>query len=409
MSRVVSTLPTIWEEDVYTVLRLLKRHVDFINDELIPAINDNADDITALKTDVANIKTQIQSISVEIDGISDTLEAYRLEFAEIKNDIDSINTKITTINSSIVTINQNITSISNNVSVLESATQALSADMVQVKSDVKSLTGIIAIQGNEIIATKADIKNLQDYDESITKTLGDLQVEFTGLQSKVNGYSDKINALENLKYNVSVLESATQALSTDMVQVKSDVKSLTGIISTQGNEIIATKADIKNLQDYDESITKTLGDLQVEFTGLQSKVNGYSDKINALENLKYVVVDTTDTWQIPSVHYNYYVTTNIPVDTLNILLPSHGPGSGIYKTQKIYITSFWPDVSGKLVLMTSSGTMRPFKIGYDSATGTGATTITIPSGLTSSTWFGELTIVYKAGDTTTNNAFVRFD
>lgn len=322
MSKVVSTLPTIWEEDVYTVLRLLKRHVDFINDEVIPAINDNADDITALKTDVANIKTQIQSISVEIDGISDTLEAYRLEFAEIKNDIDSINTKITTINSSIVTINRNITSISNNVSVLESATQALSADMVQVKSDVKSLSGII---------------------------------------------------------------------------------------STQGNEIIATKADIKNLQDYDESITKTLGDLQVEFTGLQSKVNGYSDKINALENLKYVVVDTTDTWQIPSAHYNYYVTTNIPVDTLNILLPSQGPGSGIYKTQKIYITSFWQGASGNLVLMTSSGTMRPFKIGYDSATVTGATTITIPSGLTSSTWFGELTIVYKAGDTTTNNAFVRFD
>lgn len=322
MSKVVSTLPTIWEEDVYTVLRLLKRHVDFINDELIPAINDNADDITALKTDVANIKTQIQSISVEIDGISDTLEAYRLEFAEIKNDIDSINTKITTINSSIVTINQNITSISNNVSVLESATQALSADMVQVKSDVKSLTGII---------------------------------------------------------------------------------------STQGNEIIATKADIKNLQDYDESITKTLGDLQVEFTGLQSKVNGYSDKINALENLKYVVVDTTDTWQIPSTDYNYYVTINIPVDTLNILLPSRGPGSGIYKTQKIYITSFWQGVSGNLVLMTSSGTMRPFKIGHDSATGTGATTITIPSGLTSSIWFGELTIVYKGGVTTTNNAFVRFD
>lgn len=290
MSKVVSTLPTIWEEDVYTVLRLLKRHVDFINDELIPAINDNADDITALKTDVANIKIQIQSISVEIDGISDTLEAYRLEFAEIKNDIDSINTKITTINSSIVTINQNITSISNNVSVLESATQALSADMVQVKSDVKSLSGIISTQGNEIIAI--------------------------------------------------------------------------------GNE-----------------------------------VNGYSDKIN----LKYVVVDTTDTWQIPSTDYNYYVTTNTPVDTLNILLPSQGPGSGIYKTQKIYITSFWQGASGNLVLMTSSGTMRPFKIGYDSATGTGSTTITIPSGLTSNIWFGELTIVYKGGDTTTNYAFVRFD
>lgn len=290
MSKVVSTLPTIWEEDVYTVLRLLKRHVDFINDELIPAINDNADDITALKTDVANIKIQIQSISVEIDGISDTLEAYRLEFAEIKNDIDSINTKITTINSSIVTINQNITSISNNVSVLESATQALSADMVQVKSDVKSLSGIISTQGNEIIAI--------------------------------------------------------------------------------GNE-----------------------------------VNRYSDKIN----LKYVVVDATDTWQIPSTDYNYYVTTNIPVDTLNILLPSQGPGSGIYKTQKIYITSFWQGASGNLVLMTSSGTMRPFKIGYDSATGTGATAITIPSGLTSNIWFGELTIVYKGGDTTTNYAFVRFD
>lgn len=259
---------------------------------------------------------------MEIDGISDTLEAYRLEFAEIKNDIDSINTKITTINSNIVTINRNITSISNNVSVLESATQALSADMAQVKSDVKSLSGII---------------------------------------------------------------------------------------STQGNEIIATKADIKNLQDYDESITKTLGDLQVEFTGLQSKVNGCSDKINALENLEYVVVDTTDTWQIPSADYNYCVTINIPVDTLNILLPSRGPDSRIYKTQKIYITSFWQGASGNLVLKTSSGTMRPFKIGYDSATGTGATTITIPSGLTSSTWFGELTIVYKGGATTTNNAFVRFD
>lgn len=315
MSKVVSTLPTIWEEDVYTVLRLLKRHVDFINDELIPAINDNADDITTLKTDVANIKTQIQSISVEIDGISDTLEAYRLEFAEIKNDIDSINTKITTINSSIVTINQNITSISNRVSVLESATQALSADMAQVKSDVTSLSGIISTQGNEIIAIKANIKNLQDYDESITKTLGDLQSEFTG----------------------------------------------------------------------------------------------YSDKINALENLKYVVVDTTDTWQIPSADYNYYVTTNIPVDTLNILLPSQGPGSGIYKTQKIYITSFWQGASGNLVLKTSSGIMRPFKIGYDSATGTGATTITIPSGLTSNIWLGELTIVYKARNTTTNDAFVRFD
>lgn len=315
MSKVVSTLPTIWEEDVYTVLRLLKRHVDFINDELIPAINDNADDITTLKTDVANIKTQIQGISVEIDGISDTLEAYRLEFAEIENDIASINTKITTINSSIVTINQNITTTSNKVSVLESATQALSADMAQVKSDVKSLSGIISTQGNEIIAIKTDIKNLQDYDESITKTLGDLQSEFTGLNTK----------------------------------------------------------------------------------------------INALDNLKYVVVDTTDTWQIPSTDYNYYVTTNIPVDTLNILLPSQGPGSQIYKTQKIYITSFWEGASGNLVLKKSSGIMRPFKIGYDSATGTGATTITIPSGLTSNMWLGELTIVYKAGNTTTDNAFVRLD
>lgn len=322
MSKVVSTLPSIWEEDVYTVLRLVKRHVDFINDELIPAINDNADDITTLKTHVANIKTQIQSISVEIDGISDTLEAYRLEFAEIKNDIDSINKKITTINSTIVTINQNITSISNIVSVLESATQALSADMVQVKSDVTSLSGII---------------------------------------------------------------------------------------STQGNEIITIKDDIKNLQDYDGSITNTLGDLQSEFTGLNTKVNTNTAKINDLKNLKYVVVDTTDTWQIPSTDYNYYVTTNIPVNTLNILLPSHGPGSGIYKTQKIYITSFWEGAAGNLVLMTSSGTMRPFKIGYDSATGTGATNITIPSGLTSNIWFGELTIVYKGGDTTTNYAFVRFD
>ena len=350
MSKVVSTLPTIWEEDVYTVLRLLKRHVDFINDELIPAINDNADDIPALKTDVANIKTQIQSISVEIDGISDTLEAYRLEFAEIKNDIDSINTKITTINSSIVTINRNITSISNSVSVLKSATQALSADMVQVKSDVKSLSGIISTQGDDITATKAD-----------------------------------------------------------MVQAKSDVKSLSGILVIHGNEMIAIKDDIKNLQDYDESITKTLGDFQVEFTGLQSKVNGYSDKINGLENLKYVLIDTTDTWQIPSVHYNYYVTINIPVDTLNIWLPSKGPGSGIYKTQKIYITPFWQGASGNLVLNTSSGTMRPFKIGHDSATGTGATTITIPSGLPSNLWVGELTIVYRSGDTTTNNAFVRLD
>lgn len=322
MSKVVSTLPTIWEEDVYTVLRLLKRHVDFINDELIPAINDNADDITTLKTDVANIKIQIQGISVEIDGISDTLEAYRLEFAEIKNDINSINTKITTINSSIVTINQNITSISNKVSVLESATQALSADMAQVKSDVKSLSGIISTQGNEIIAIKADIKNLQS--------------NYTAFESQ-------------------------------------------------------------------------LEDLQVDYTIIEAKVNGYSDKINALENLKYVVVDTTDTWQIPSAHYNYYVTTNIPVDTLNILLPSQGPGSGIYKTQKIYITSFWQGASGNLVLKTSSGIMRPFKIGYDSATGTGATTITIPSGLASNIWLGELTIVYKAGQTTTNNAFVRFD
>lgn len=322
MSKVVSTLPTIWEEDVYTVLRLVKRYVDFINNELIPAINDNADDITTLETDVANIKTQIQSISVEIDGISDTLEAYRLEFAEIKNGIDSINTKITTINSSIVTINQKITSISNNVSVLESATQALSADMTQVKSDV--------------------------------------------------------------------------------TQVKSDVTSLSGIISTQGNEIIAIKADIKNLQDYDGSITNTLGDLQSEFTGLNTKVN-------ALENLKYEVVDTTDTWQIPSTDYNYYVTMNTPVDTLNILLPSHGPGLGIYKTQKIYITRFWQGESGNLVLMTSSGNMRPFKIGHDSATGTGATTITLPSGLTSNIWLGELTIVYKGGTTITDYAFVRFD
>lgn len=315
MSKVVSTLPTIWEEDVYTVLRLLKRYVDFINDELIPAINDNADDITTLKTDVANIKTQIQSISVEIDGISDTLEAYRLEFAEIKNDIDSINTKITTINSSIVTINQNITSISNIVSVLESATQALSADMTQVKSDVISLSGIQAIQGNETIAIKADIKNLQDYDESITKTLGDLQSEFTA----------------------------------------------------------------------------------------------HSNKINALENLKYALVDTTDTWQIPSADYNYYVTTNIPVAILNILLPSHGPASGTYKTQKIYISSFWEGASGTLVLMTSSGVMRPFKIGHNSATGTGATNITLPSGLASNLWFGELTIVYTPTNTTTNNAFVRLD
>lgn len=104
MAKVVNNIPTIWENEVYTVLSLLKNVIDDINDNLIPQLNENSDDIETLQSSVSSLPSELESLEQTI--------------SEMQNQINSADNTIEQHTSSLNSLNQSVAAIRENLQIL---------------------------------------------------------------------------------------------------------------------------------------------------------------------------------------------------------------------------------------------------------------------------------------------------
>lgn len=366
MAKVVSNIPTIWEDEVYSVLCLIKKIIKNINTNVIPQINENSKDIESLQGNITTINNALSTINT-------TLTNHDKRITSNTSQINTINGAIETIQDQIVTINDKLAYFSDRIN--SNTTQ-----LGKIQQTVNQHNTAIAGLGESI-------SDLEDNVSTLETTVSRHTTEIGNINSKLTGYDQRITSNTN-----------------QISQLKTNITSINGNISDMQQQINSADNTI-------EQHTSQIGKLEDSVESVEGELEGYNNKFNNLEYLTEVVMDTNNLFTIPDAGINYLVNWGgKPPGDIIIRLPTVGPGSGSYKVQHIYFQ--WPagtKNSFNLLLQNSTGTFKPFTIGNNGMAPTGATLISYPAGMNinyENTYLGHLEIVYR-GSSTTTNALVR--
>lgn len=356
MAKVVSNIPTIWEDEVYSVLCLIKKIIKNINTNVIPQINENSENIESLQGNIITINNALSTINT-------TLANHDKRITSNTSQINTINGAIETIQDQIVTINDKLAYFSDRIN--SNTTQ-----IGNIEKTVNQHTTAIAGLGESI-------SDLEDNVSTLETTVSRHTTEIGNINTALPNLSDRVTSVEN------------------------SVSSINGNISDMQQQINSADNTI-------EQHTSQIGKLQDRVESVEGELEGYNNKFNNLEYLTEVVMDTNNLFTIPDAGINYLVNWGgLPHGDIIIRLPTVGPGSGSYKVQHIYFQ--WPagtKNSFNLSLEDSAGVNHPFTIGNNGMT-SGSTLISYPAGMNyKSTYLGHLEIVYR-GSSTTINALVR--
>lgn len=115
MAKVVSNLPTIWENEVFTVLSLLKNTIDDINDNLIPQVNDNSDDIETLQSSVSSLPSELESLEQTISEMQGQINSADNTIEQHTSSLNSLNQSVEAIREDLQIKGDEITAVENEV------------------------------------------------------------------------------------------------------------------------------------------------------------------------------------------------------------------------------------------------------------------------------------------------------
>lgn len=348
MAKVVSNIPTIWEDEVYSVLCLIKKIIKNINTNVIPQINENSEDIESLQGNITTINNALSTINTTLTNHDKRITSNTLQINTINGAIETIQDQIVTINGTLASFNDRI--------------------------------------------------------NSNTTQLGNIQQTVNQHSTAIAGLGESISDLED---NVSTLETTVSRHTTEIGNINTALPQLSDRVTSVENSVSSINSKLTGYDQRITSNTNQIGKLEDRVESVEGELEGYNNKFNNLEYLTPYMLDTTDTFVIPDPNVNYYLDYNTTTKSLVVQLPTVGPGTGSIKVQHIYFA--WPSGgnSMSLSLKNSSGVLKPFMISKDECTGTGVTEITLSSGGSfTNAFIGHLEITYP-GLPTTNNAKVR--
>lgn len=387
MAKVVSNIPTIWEDEVYSVLCLIKKIIKNINTNVIPQINENSENIESLQGNIITINNALSTINT-------TLKNHDKRITSNTSQINTINGAIETIQDQIVTINDKLAYFSDRIN--SNTTQ-----IGNIQQTVNQHTTAIAGLGESI-------SDLEDNVSTLETTVSRHTTEIGNINTALPQLSDRVTSVEN---SVSNINSKLTGYDQRITSNTNKISQLNTSITTINGNISDMQQQINSADNTIEQHTSQIGKLEDSVESVEGELEGYNNKFNNLEYLTEVVMDTNNLFTIPDAGINYLVNWGgFPPGDIIIRLPAVGPGSGSYKVQHIYFQ--WPagtKTSFKLSLQNSLGNLKPFTVGNDTEglAGTGVMSISYPAGMNyEATYLGHLEIVYR-GSPSTNNALVR--
>lgn len=132
MAKVVSNIPTIWENEVFTVLSLLKNTIDNINDNLIPQLNENSADVetlqslsSSLSSDIKNLKQIIAEMQGQINSADNTIEQHTSSLNSLNQSVEAINEDLQIKGNEITSVEKEVDRCSDKISNLEYLTEVV--------------------------------------------------------------------------------------------------------------------------------------------------------------------------------------------------------------------------------------------------------------------------------------------
>lgn len=132
MAKVVSNIPTIWENEVYTVLSLLKHTIDDINNDIIPQVNENSEDIetlqssiSSLPSDIENLKQTIAEMQSQINSADNTIEQHTSSLNSLNQSVEAINEDLQIKGDEITAVENEVDRNSDKISNLEYLTEVV--------------------------------------------------------------------------------------------------------------------------------------------------------------------------------------------------------------------------------------------------------------------------------------------
>ena len=163
MSKVVSNLPTIWENEVFTVLSLLKSTIDNINDNLIPQVNENSEDIET-------VQSSISSLPSDIENLKQITAEMQKQINSADNTIEQHTSSLNSLNSSVAEMQGQINSADNTIEQHTSSLNSLNQSVEAINEDLQIKGNEITSVENEVDRNSDKISNLEYLTEVVLDT-----------------------------------------------------------------------------------------------------------------------------------------------------------------------------------------------------------------------------------------------
>ena len=175
MSKIVSNIPTIWENEVFTVLSLLKNVIDDINDNLIPQVNENSADIETLQS-------SISSLPSDIENLKQIVAEMQAQINSADNTIEQHTSSLNSLNSSVAEMQNQINAADNTIEQHTSSLNSLNQSVEAINEDLQIKGGEITSLENEVDRNSDKISDL----EYLTEVVLDTTSVFTIPDSRKN-------------------------------------------------------------------------------------------------------------------------------------------------------------------------------------------------------------------------------
>jgi gas vesicle protein len=257
----------------------------FLTDEVKSFINEAMTELPGIEEDVAKALRDASAAQTDATDALNQLSALKGAYTGTLDELDSkITTNYNTLNTRIEALETKVTEIDG------------------IKTDLQTVKNDISTKYNELSSKFDSYVKLSVFNEEISKKVDKTELESlvrTFLSEDLNKISQNGSDISSLKNRVQALEDAGYATTTELSNVKSELKEL---IDANAANILTLQGDVEELQNDIEELSQKLDKLS-------GKLDAIANKLNAL--ISSIVVQNVNNPVFGSISTPLGVNTNI--------------------------------------------------------------------------------------------------
>jgi murein DD-endopeptidase MepM/ murein hydrolase activator NlpD len=232
----------------------------------------SADEITDLNKKIQEHKNKIKELEDSMDYYKKIIDQKQLETVSLKNQLSILDDKTKRIETDVALTQEKIASAELEIRALEFSINDKATDIERQKAFISSLIKKIHVDGEknylEIILTQnnfadfySEVKNLQDINNDLTRSIKNLRSAKDELDVKKDLISEQKKKYQSLKNDLVDKEQDLTEQVKDrkklLVETKASESQYQGMLTTLKKQSASIEADIRN---YEEMVKKKLED-----------------------------------------------------------------------------------------------------------------------------------------------------